>query len=78
MVRHEFIEEIQPLLIEYPTKVINWVKNKQLLRNVLDCSEFKTWAKKNAVQDMYVWKCQIKNQRKYKHDAYIRKDSLFY
>ena len=27
MDRHQYIEEIQPLLIEDPTKVINWMKN---------------------------------------------------
>ena len=37
--KNQYREEIQPLLIEDPTKVINWMKNKGLLRNYLDCSK---------------------------------------
>ena len=51
MDRSQYIEEIQPLLIEDPTDVVNWMKNKRLLRNDMNCSEcnrLMTWTKKEC------------------------------
>ena len=54
------------MLIEDPSKVINWMKNKELLRTVWTAVNVMTI--KIVLQDRYVWKRLTENCRKHKHD----------
>lgn len=71
---------VLPLLTEDSLPVINWLKQRRMLKSEVKCPSCDSemnWTKYAKSNDGYAWKCQTKDCAKYKSTVSIRTGSFF-